>query len=180
MITRKNILAIIEALDSIFKRTAAYTNRKFEGAKIVFSYRFLIADDKLVLYFDESNNGMAGGMEARDFFRNKVIENSPSRINLSPEISLSVFIVPSKIPANNDNLFDILVNCKKILIPTSSGHGLNIVDDDRNNNPLYEIAEFSRRNYVWFWRNEFGPNNCNAPEDDCNILEYIVRVFEYL
>lgn len=193
MITRKNITAINEALTGIFKRTAAYTNKKFEGTGIIFSYKFLIAfsleneegirtDNKLVLYFDESNSNKHRhiSMEAMTFFRDKVRENIPSRLNISPEISLSVFLIGSKVPSNNDHLFDILCNCDSIIIPTSSGHGLNIVDDNRETNPLYEVAEFSRYNYVWAWRTEFGPNNCDTPEDDCTIVEYVSRVLEYI
>lgn len=178
-LTKKEIIQISETLSVCFKKAASYTNKKYDGVKLSFDYQFLIADDIIVLYYHTFLNYMnENRIEIIDCFRDKANANLPGHLDIN-DATYRIFIIPSIVPSRNDVLFEIFSNSYSIVIPTSTKHGLNIVDDDRKH-PLYDITAFMKENMVWWWRRDDGPNNCSTPEDDCSLREYVISILQYI
>lgn len=179
--TRKDATYISNTLLIGFKKAAGYTNKKFEGIKISFDYEFLIADDIIIAYYTGESNRKTlpiNIVDILDCFREKAIENIPNHIYVDDN-RYKLYIVPSVLASRCDMMFDIFANAYSVTIPTSCKHGMNIVNANREHS-LYEITEFMRLNYVWFWRRDDGPNDCSKEEDDCTLLEYIISILRYI
>lgn len=178
-LTRKDTTCISDVLSVAFKKAASYVNKKYDRLKVAFEYEFLIADNIIVLYYHASLIGYMpeNVIEIIECFKEKANSNLPGHLCVNDDM-YTIFIIPSILPSRNDFLFEILSNSYSILIPTSTKHGLNIVNDDKQH-PLRDITSFMRENMVWWWRRDDGPNNCSMPEDDCSLRDYIVSVLQY-
>lgn len=179
----KHLSDLNRELSIAFKKAASYTNKKYMNIKCVFKYSFLIADNYIILYFNSDMVGnistMAEKIEIQDCYDNAVIHNLFPNIIIGKE-KYHLYLVPSLLPSKNDILFEILANSYNILIPTSLGNGMNLMDTNRNTNLLYEISEFMKENMVWWWRRDDGPNNCGNQEDDCTMMQYISSIIKYI
>lgn len=178
-LTRKDIAYISDILSVAFKKAASYVNKKYDRTKVSFDYEFLIADTSIVLYYHAFLIGhiSENRIEIIDCFKEKANNNLPGHLDINDSI-YTIFIIPSIIPSRNDFLFEILGNSYSILIPTSTKHGLNIVNDDKSH-PLRELTSFMKENMVWWWRRDDGPNDCSIPEDDCSLREYVISILQY-